>query len=103
MRSQDAQKQFKVRVVWSSAEAGNLPQNLADRNINALCVVEINPEHINKTAKNKHWWNKGPKYYEAEFELRLIPTFAALRFEVLTGGKLVEPQDKVLRVDWDIH
>ncbi len=76
VRSQDAQEPFKVRGVWSSAEAGNLPRDLAGANTNLLCVVEINTEHVNKTAQKTQWWTRGPKYYEGEFDLRLIPTFA---------------------------
>jgi hypothetical protein len=101
IKPEQLRKPWKAQIVWSGEECDNLPKSIPNENAKDLCIVEASLERVQKVVKNDHWWSLGKRYHLAEFEVRVIPGSADLKFELSNMGRLVNTQNDTVQVDWD--
>lgn len=91
---------WKTRMLMSTLPASELPRSLKKEGSNSVCSVESVLSHQDVKKKNRHWYNLGPEYYRAEFDMRVIVGAADLKFEMLgKDGVVSRPHDQV-EVQW---
>jgi hypothetical protein len=49
----------------------------------AVCAVESVLKSQDLKLKNRHWYNTKPRYYRAEFNVRVLILAASLKFEIV--------------------
>lgn len=84
----------------STERRENLPSDLSSKSVKTLCIVEADLRYIDRIAKNGHWWQLGQRYELAEFDLKLVPGSADLRFQLWNHGRLVTGDKDSVAVDW---
>lgn len=87
-------------MVLSALPVSELPGSLKKEGSRAVCAVESVLSHRDMKKKNRHWYNLGPPYYRAEFDMRVIIGAADLKFEMVgIDGVVSKPHDEVA-VQW---
>lgn len=77
------QMPWATQVVMSSLPANQLPRSLKRDGARAVCAVESLLKSQDLKLKNRHWYNMKPRYYRAEFNVRVLILAASLRFEIV--------------------
>jgi len=94
------QKPWRAQFVISTERRENLPQGLSSVTVKTLCIVEADLRFIDRVTKNGHWWQLGHRYELAEFDLKLIPGSADLKFQLWNNGRLITGENESVAVDW---
>ena len=74
---------------------------MAHNSARTLCIVEADLQHVKRTIHNDHWWNLGKRYELADFEVKIIPGSADLKFQLWNNGMLVNSPEDSIEVKWD--
>lgn len=74
---------WATQVVMSFLPANQLPRSLKKDGARAVCAVESILKSQDLKLKNRHWYNTKPRYYRAEFNVRVLILAASLRFEIM--------------------
>ena len=91
---------WKARMVMSTLPASELPQSLKKEGSRPVCAVESILSEGDMKKKNRHWYNVGPGYYRAEFDMRVIIGAADLKFELLGKDGVVSKPHSEVEVQW---
>lgn len=84
----------------STLPAAELPRSLKKEGAKSVCAVESVLSHRDMKKKNRHWYNRGPEYYRAEFDMRVIIGAADLKFEMLGKDGVVSKPHSEVQVQW---
>ncbi|KAI1611880.1 hypothetical protein EDD37DRAFT_651436 [Exophiala viscosa] len=102
LRPAHYRRPWKAQFVRSNVSE-SLPKSMAEQDrVRDLCTVSVDLDRVEKIRRNKHWWNLGESYELAHLEVQLIPGHTDLDFRVFSGGRLVNSEDKNVRVDWSV-
>jgi hypothetical protein len=112
----------------SSLPAYQLPKSMKGHGVTPLCSVESVLNHEDMKLKNRHWYvpffcierpgvlfcfliiffylnnpryNLGPKYYRAEFELRVLIGPADLKFQMWGRNGRLSKDHEEIQVLWN--
>jgi hypothetical protein len=100
LQQKQLHRPWKAQFVFSAAPSNQLPQSVARENVSNLCIVEASLANVSKTLHNHRWWNRGRPYHSAEFEVKLIPGSADLKFQLLNNNRVINNNDSV-EVTWE--
>jgi hypothetical protein len=100
LQQKQLHRPWKAQFVFSTAPSDQLPQSVAREGVSNLCIVEASLANVSKTLHNHHWWNRGRRYHAAEFEVKLIPGSANLKFQLLNNNRVINNDDSV-EVTWE--
>jgi hypothetical protein len=87
-------------MVMSTLPASELPRSLKKEGSRSVCAVESVLSDRDMKRKNRHWYNFGPQYYRAEFDMRVIVGAADLKFEMLGKDGVVSKPHNEVDVQW---
>jgi hypothetical protein len=87
-------------MVMSTLPAAELPRSLKKEGAKSVCAVESVLSHRDMKKKNRHWYSRGPEYYRAEFDMRVIIGAADLKFEMLGKDGVVNKPHSEVQVQW---
>ncbi|KAB8336802.1 hypothetical protein FH972_021111 [Carpinus fangiana] len=92
-----------VQIVTSEVPATKLPSSFNQTAVAKLCTVAALLDTKLMKLKNKHWYEKGPQYWLAEFELRVIVGAADLKFELwdIRGLKCYSREHETVEVSFE--
>jgi hypothetical protein len=91
---------WRARVLMSTLPVSELPRSLKKEGSHSVCSVESVLSHRDMKKKNRHWYNFGPKYYRAEFDVRVIIGAADLKFEMVGKDGVVSMPHDQIEVQW---
>jgi hypothetical protein len=91
---------WKTRMVMSTLPVAELPRSLKKEGAKSVCAVESVLSHRDMKKKNRHWYNLGPEYYRAEFDMKVIIGAADLKFEMLGKDGVVSKPHNEVQVQW---
>ena len=69
---------------------------------NIHCNIQSDLTHIPLTEfkeKNRHWWSRGPRYYLATYEVKVVVDAAHIRFELWFNGRNYTTEHPIA-VEW---
>jgi hypothetical protein len=69
--------------------------------VTTLCIVESTLTGVKMEVKNKHWWEFKKKHKVAEFDLKVIPGSADLKFQLWSNENMISRDQENLAVVWD--
>ena len=84
----------------SSLPISELPRSLKKEGAKSVCAVELVLSHQDMKKKNRHWYNLGPEYFRAEFDMKVIIGAADLKFEMLGKDGVVSKPHSEVQVQW---
>ena len=84
----------------SALPASELPRSLKKEGARPVCAVESILSDRDMKKKNRHWYNMGPEYYRAEFDMKVIIGAADLKFEMLGKDGVVSKPHNEVEVQW---
>jgi len=87
-------------MVMSTLPVAELPRSLKKEGAKPVCAVESVLSHRDMKKKNRHWYNRGPEYYRAEFDMKVIIGAADLKFEMLGKDGVVSKPHSEVQVQW---
>lgn len=92
---------WKAQFVMSTCDVDDLPQSMAEREtVREVCLISVNLAKVNKVVRNHHWWNSGPRYELAKFEVILVPGYADLKVILMSGNRVVNDDTDLIEVEW---
>jgi hypothetical protein len=97
----DEMAPFKVAVVMCDNPADRLPQST--KTGEARVIAQLTPKlpRSDMKLKNRRWYQFGPKYYRADFNMNLILRVLDLRFQILSkDGRTCSVEHDKIRVEW---
>lgn len=83
----------------STLPADQLPTSLNKPGAHRLCRVESQLPQ-NMKIKNRHWYNRGPKYSRADFDVQVIVGAADLKFQTLDRNGVLSQSHDTIAVEW---
>lgn len=92
---------WRATLVMSSLPAYQLPKSMKSHGVKPLCSVESILDRGDMKLKNRHWYNLGPKYYRAEFELRVLVGPADLKFQMWGRNGRLSRDHEDIQVQWN--
>lgn len=90
---------WRTQIVLSTLPADRLPTSLTKPGANRLCRVESRLPQ-NMKLKNRHWYNTGPRYRRAEFDVQVIIGAADLKFQTLDRHGVLSQSHDSIAVEW---
>jgi len=79
-----------------------LPRSLKHNGAKTICALESVLSGVDMKLKNRHWYNLGPQYFRADFNVKVIIGAADLQFQF--RSKEDQPfsrQHDAITVKWD--
>ncbi|KAL4931386.1 uncharacterized protein BDV17DRAFT_256749 [Aspergillus undulatus] len=73
---------WKVQVVMSTDSPDQLPQSMAGKGVQHVCSLDISSNDLDRKLKNGRWYNKGPRYWRATFDVKVVVGAADLSFQL---------------------
>ena len=95
---------WETKIVMSGASKDLLPTNINHEAAKKLCEVSsaLKDKDIDMKLKNRHWYNRGDKYWRCRFDVKVVVGAADLKFLLLTKDKKVISKDHdPVRVRWE--
>ncbi|EXJ73469.1 uncharacterized protein A1O5_03230 [Cladophialophora psammophila CBS 110553] len=90
---------WQSQIVMSSLPPDQLPSSLNDPGAQPVCKVESQlPQDMKR--KNRHWYNVGPEYLRAEFEMQVLIGPADLKFQTLSRDGVMSRDHESIDVEW---
>ncbi len=90
---------WNTQVVMSTLPADLLPTSLNKSGAQRVCKVESSlPQDLK--LKNRHWYNAGPQYLRAEFDMQVLIGPADLRFQTLSKDGIISRDHAAINVEW---
>lgn len=102
IRPGDESKTWKTQVVMSLAPSEQLPRSMKQDGAKLLCDVESVLNDVEMKLKNRHWYNRGDRYLQANFDVKVILGAADLKFQLWSkGGRICSRDHDTIDVKWD--
>ena len=95
---------WRTNIIMSTEPRERLPTNLGQDGAKIVCGVEsvLKDKGIDMKLKNRHWYNKGEKYFRVRFDVKVILGAADLKFQLESKDKKVLSTDHdTIQVRWD--
>jgi hypothetical protein len=92
---------WRATLVMSSLPAYQLPNSMKSKGVKVLCSLESVLDRADLKLKNRHWYNFGPLYYRAEFELRILIGPADLKFQMWGKTGQLSKAHEDIGVQWN--
>ena len=95
---------WEVKVVMSSIPQTQLPTNVSQAGARKLCDVStiLKDKDLDMKLKNRHWYNRGDKYWRFRFDIKVVVGAADLKFLLMTKDKRVISRDHgAINVRWE--
>jgi hypothetical protein len=73
----------------------------AGDSVKTVCEVNATLDEIDMKVKNRHWYNRGPRYLRAEFDVKTLIGPADLGFQVWTKNGVCNTDHDSIDVKWD--
>ena len=98
----DGGRPWKAQIVMTSVPADQLPQGTSSEDVKTVCAVESTLQDVELKLKNRHWYNRGEKYWRAKFDVKVVLGPADLKFQLWSkGGRIMSRDHEVIAVKWD--
>jgi hypothetical protein len=91
---------WSCQILMSTNPATQLPQSLRGQGAKAVCAVQSLMNDKDMKLKNRHWYNRKPRYFRAEFSVRVLVGQASLKFEVVGKDGVVSTGSEDIKVQW---
>lgn len=86
-------------VMMSTLPARQLPTSINKGGVRKVCEIEFQLAKDLLKLKNRHWYNRGAKYWRAEYEVRAI-IGTGLKFQIWGRGGLLSKSHDEIAVNW---
>lgn len=83
----------------STLPPNQLPSSMRSGGVRKVCEIEFVVATDHLKLKNRHWYNRGQKYYRAEYEVRAI-IGAGLSFQIWGKDGLLSKTHEEIEVMW---
>lgn len=90
---------WNTQVVMSTLPPDLLPTSLNKSGVQRVCKVESSLPQDMK-LKNRHWYNAGPQYLRAEFDMQVLIGPADLKFQTLSKDGIISRDHAAINVEW---
>jgi hypothetical protein len=90
---------WNTQIVMSTLPAHLLPTSLNKSGAQRVCKVESSLPQDMK-LKNRHWYNAGPQYFRAEFDMQVLIGPADLKFQTLSKDGIISGGHAAIDVEW---
>ena len=91
---------WRTQIVMSSLPATQLPISLKRDGAKPVCAVEALLKDNDMKLKNRHWYNRKPRYYLANFDVRVLIGSANLKFEIVAKDGTRSTSHEEIEVQW---
>lgn len=91
---------WRTQIVRSSLPPKDLPPSMHRDGWRAVCQVEAGLNTRDMKLKNRHWYNCKPKYWLADFDVKVIVGSADLRFEMSGKDGVISKTHEQIAVQW---
>ena len=91
---------WTVQILMSTYPSNQLPRSLKWPGAKAICAVESVVQEKDMKLKNRHWYNSKPRYFRAEFSVRVLIGQASLKFEVVGKDGVISANHEDIKVEW---
>ncbi|KIW12405.1 hypothetical protein PV08_09682 [Exophiala spinifera] len=93
---------WRTQIVMSSLPSNQLPRSMKSNvGVKTVCLVETVMDKRDLKLKNRHWYNFGPQYYRAEFDVKILVGSADLKFQIWgEGGRRLSKEHDEIEVSW---
>ncbi|KAL4791466.1 hypothetical protein BDV19DRAFT_370441 [Aspergillus venezuelensis] len=92
---------WKVQVVMSTNHPHLLPRSMAGHGVEHVCDLDITTVEVDRKLKNRRWYNKGPKYWRATFDVRVVVGAADLTFQLWSKDQRIRSNaHEPIKVQW---
>ena len=88
----------------STVARDQLPTNLGQDGAKLLCAVEsvLKDKGVEMKLKNRHWYNRGEKYWRVKFDVKVILGAADLKFQLQSKDRtILSGEHDPIQVKWD--
>lgn len=86
----------------STVALEQLPNSLRHDTAKVLCDVESMLNGLDMKLKNRHWYNRGEKYFRVAFIVKAIIGSANLKFQIASkDGKVLSRDHEAIQVKWE--
>ncbi|OQV00389.1 hypothetical protein CLAIMM_05890 [Cladophialophora immunda] len=90
---------WQSQIVMSSLPPEQLPSSLNNSGAQLVCKVESQlPQDMKR--KNRHWYNVGPEYLRADFDMQVLIGPADLKFQTLGRDGVMSRGHESIDVEW---
>jgi hypothetical protein len=90
---------WMTQIVMSTLPAQLLPTSLNKEGAQRVCKVEsLLPQDLK--LKNRRWYNAGPQYLRAEFDMQVLIGPADLKFQNLSKDGIISRDHAAIEVEW---
>ena len=88
-------------VMWPLVDE-KLPASMKSPGVERICTLDVNVDNIvDQKLKNRHWYNRGPKYYKARFDLKVKVETAGLEFQLCAKDGTTFQSSHLIHVQWE--
>lgn len=91
-----------MQVVSSALPVSQLPTSMRMEGVKPVCGVESVLNERDMKLKNRHWYQFRPKYYRAQFDVRVIVGAADLKFQLVGLDGIVSKDHEEIQVEWTV-
>ncbi|KAL8740298.1 MAG: hypothetical protein Q9190_006981 [Brigantiaea leucoxantha] len=95
---------WQTHVVMSSAPTEQLPSNINQTGAERLCDVAavLKDKGVDMKLKNRHWYNRGEKYFRLRFDVKVVLGAADLKFVLQTKDqRTISDGHDAIQVVWE--
>ena len=88
----------------SSAPTEQLPSNINQTGAERLCDVAavLKDKGVDMKLKNRHWYNRGEKYFRLRFDVKVVLGAADLKFVLQTKDqRTISDGHDAIQVVWE--
>lgn len=86
----------------STVAREHLPSSLRQDGAKQLCNVESMLQGLDMKLKNRHWYNRGEKYFRVTFNVKVILGAADLKFQIASkNGMVMSREHEAIQVKWE--
>lgn len=90
---------WAAEIVMSTLPIDQLPKSMNKAGAQRVCKVESKLP-VTMKRKNRHWYNGGPQYLRAEFDMQVLIGPADLKFQTLSKGGVISKDHEGIDVQW---
>ena len=95
---------WKVLVVMSLLPPNELPKTINKPFVAHEGELVADLRQLELKLKNQHWYNRRPKYYQADFTLQIfVGTWNLLKFQIMSeNGSIIPVENPYIPMMWGV-